>query len=280
MAGRRRSRPAADIRLGLRFRRQESFRPRNRLRAVIPWNNRRESYQPLALEVHLEDPRERLLEELADRQKELQHRPQDGMLQLQIGRLLSRLERDTKARAALEAAMESGALFEGAIDLSACEVRLEHWTAALAVLERALSAPALSPAQQGLLSNALAWYLSLAPPGFRNPARAIDCVHRALEVEPDNLAYINTLGLALYRQGEPALASQALKISLRGSPAAFFDLCCLALCYQSSGESDIAADFASRADYLFETHREEWPRQERIEFQWLRAEYPQGVRPP
>src|SRR5262249_31382894 len=134
--------------------------------------------------------------------------------------------------------------------------------------------------QQGLMYNALAWYLSLAPAECRNPQRALECAHRALELEPANLAYVNTLGLALHRQRESPLAIEALKLSLRGSSQPVFDLYGLALCHQAAGDARRAADFASRADYQFETHATEWSRQEQMELKWLRDEYLRGVERP
>ena len=126
--------------------------------------------------------------------------------------------------------------------------------------------------------NALAWYLSLAPVDFRNPQRALECAHRALALEPGNLAYVNTLGLAFYRQGEFPLAVEALKLSLRGSSQPVFDLCGLALCHQRAGEARLAADFATRAEYLFTTHGADWSRQDQIEYERLRDEYQSGVK--
>jgi WD40 repeat protein len=232
----------------------------------------------LALDIRLEDPEARLVDELTQRRDELQDRPGDVLLHLQIGRLLTRLGRDREALSALVAAVESGAALAAVLEQAACEARLAHWAEALAVLERTLAGPSLAPAQQGLVCNALAWYLCLAPPEFRNPQRALECAHRALELEPANLAYVNTLGLALYRQQELPLAIEALKLSLHGSSQPVFDLYGLALCQQAAGDARLAAEFATRAEYLFETHGTEWSRQEQIEMKWLRDEYRRGVR--
>jgi serine/threonine protein kinase/WD40 repeat protein/tetratricopeptide (TPR) repeat protein len=228
---------------------------------------------PLALEIRLEDSRQRLLDELRQCQNELQSRPQDGTLQLQLGRLLTRLGRDEEARGALVAAVESGESFAALHELAACCVRLERWPDALAAAQRILALPSLSSAQQGLGLNALAWYLTLAPEELRNPERATECVHRALELEPENMAYVNTLGMALYRQHELALAIEAFRTSLRRTSLPVFDLLGLALCYQSAGDFGRAADFFSRADYLRETHASGWSRQEQIELDRLREEY-------
>jgi tetratricopeptide (TPR) repeat protein len=133
--------------------------------------------------------------------------------------------------------------------------------------------------QTALLCNNLAWTLSLAPPEFRNPSQAVEFAHRALELEPANLNYFNTLGLALCRQGELPLAIETLKLSLRGSSMPIFDLYVLALCYQSAGNLRSAADHAARANYLFEAQEKTWNRHARMELQQLREEYARGLKP-
>jgi len=125
----------------------------------------------------------------------------------------------------------------------------------------------------------MAWYFSLAPAEYRDPQRAVEYAHRALALEPQNLNFVNTLGIALYQKGELPLAIEALKLSLRGSSQPVFDLYGLALCHQSAGDTRRAAQFAGRAAYLLETHRAEWGRQEHLEAQRLQEDYLRGVKP-
>jgi len=165
------------------------------------------------------------------------------------------------------------------IELSACEIRLGNWKEGLAVLERELADPGLSPARSAILYNQIAWHLSLAPPEFRDPKRAIVFVHKALELDAERIPYLDTLGLALYRQRELPLAIETLRSCLRTAVRPDFDLYVLALCFQATGEARRAADFASRADYLLDLQAESIDRQRRAELLSLREEYVRGLAP-
>ena len=90
---------------------------------------------------------------------------------------------------------------------------------------------------------------------------------------PANLNFLNTLGMAFYRQGELSTAIEMLKITLRGSSQPAFDLYILALCYQALGDAALAADFASRAEYLLETQEKSLGRQQLDELLQFRREF-------
>ena len=230
----------------------------------------------LSLRVLLPDERERTVAELTECESALQATPREPMLQLRHGRLLRQLERDCEAREALAGAVERDAPVEASIELAECEIRLQHWTQGLAVLEKALTRDTLSRKDAANLSNEIAWHLSLAPPEGRSPATAVEYAHRALQLEPANLNYLNTLGFALFRRGELPSAIETLKLSLHGSSLPALDLYLLALCHQRAGDGQRAQDCADQAEYLFETHGETWRRQVRLELLQFRQEFERG----
>jgi tetratricopeptide (TPR) repeat protein len=63
--------------------------------------------------------------------------------------------------------------------------------------------------------NNLAWLLATCPQtDLRDPKRAVDCAHRAVELEPHNGNFWNTLGVAYYRTGDWTRADQAIRRSI------------------------------------------------------------------
>ncbi len=63
-------------------------------------------------------------------------------------------------------------------------------------------------------SNDLAWHLTTYEPEIRLPSQAIRLANRAIEIEPGNFMYWNTLGVAHYRNGDFAAAIESLNKSL------------------------------------------------------------------
>jgi WD40 repeat protein/Tfp pilus assembly protein PilF len=225
----------------------------------------------LSLAIDPGDADQQLLDELARSRSALADRPADGELLLRTGRLLCRLGRDDEARPVFSAAI-TAALPAASIELAACEMRGERWEAALEVLDRALSQPALAPALSASLCNTLAWFLSLAPAELRDPQKALALARRAIELDPGNRKHLAVLGLAFYRLGEHSLAVETLKLSLRDSNSPVFDLYVLALCQRAMRDAGSAADYTSRAEYLRETHSAEWSVPQRAELQRIREE--------
>jgi serine/threonine protein kinase/WD40 repeat protein len=246
---------------------------------LTPPDARTAGAQRISLEVQTDIADDRLIDDLAVATEAAQAQPDNGDLQWRCGRLLARLQRLAEARDALTRAVARGAPRAALIELAACDVQLNHWAEGIALIERVLTEPALSPADTAALSNTLAWYLGLAPPELRDPPKSLQYVHRALQFAPANLAYINTLGLALYRQGELATAIETLKVSLRGSSDPMFDLYLLALCHQARGELAMAADYAARAEYLFGQQELSLSRQQRGELLQFRHEFQNPATP-
>jgi tetratricopeptide (TPR) repeat protein len=94
--------------------------------------------------------------------------------------------------------------------------------------------------------NTNAWRLLNGPPGDRDPARALVLIRKALAMQPDDAMFMNTYGVALYRNGLYADAVTALEKSLvvgKGQWDAF-DLFFLAMARHRLGDTSQArADF-------------------------------------
>ena len=232
---------------------------------------------PFSLVIDAGDADQQIVDELARCRSSLTDRPADADLLLRTGRLLCRLGRDDEARDVLAAAVD-GHLPSASIELAACEIRCDRWPAAFETLNRALAWPSLTPAQSASLCNTFAWFLSLAPADLREPQKALNLAHRAIELEPGKRNYLTALGLAFHRLGEHSLAVQTLKLSLPDSGTPAFDLSVLALCEQAMGDARRAADFASRAEYLHETYSAEWNAAQRAELRRVREEVNEALK--
>jgi WD40 repeat protein len=97
--------------------------------------------------------------------------------------------------------------------------------------------------------NHFAWGLVIAPGSTCDSQRALSLARRAVELDPTQGYYLNTLGVALYRAGRYAEAIAALKKSLaanRGQIAAF-DLFFLAMAHHRLAHRAEARDCFDRA---------------------------------
>jgi tetratricopeptide (TPR) repeat protein len=105
--------------------------------------------------------------------------------------------------------------------------------------------------------NNLAWQLLVGPKELRDPKVALPLARKAVELEPQNNLYVNTLGVALYRNGEFQEAIPVLQKSLTAGTGAAdaFDLIFLAMCYHCLGEPAKARDHYDRAAAWFEQRR-------------------------
>jgi tetratricopeptide (TPR) repeat protein len=87
-------------------------------------------------------------------------------------------------------------------------------------------------------NNNLAWLLVAGPKELRDARAALELARKVAEHEPRHFLYLNTLGVALYRNGKYTEAISVLEKSLaagRGSSDAF-DLFFLAMCHHQLGE--------------------------------------------
>jgi serine/threonine protein kinase/WD40 repeat protein len=97
--------------------------------------------------------------------------------------------------------------------------------------QAALKSANESPQADAQQLNNLAWQLATAPPGLRDPERALELAHRAIALAPGTAIYLNTLGVAQYRVGQFAEAITTVEKSLAVGKGEFaaFDLVFLAM---------------------------------------------------
>lgn len=113
--------------------------------------------------------------------------------------------------------------------------------------DRAAADKLLPRSAQGL--NNRAWRLLTGPLGQRDPKRALELIRKAIAGEGDEKAYLNTLGVALYRNGRWTEAIATLEKSLAAGKGQHdgFDLLFLAMCHARLGEPAKAKDCFDRA---------------------------------
>jgi tetratricopeptide (TPR) repeat protein len=142
----------------------------------------------------------------------------------------------------IKAYPQGTALYERRAD---CYEALGQAEKAAADREKALKLGANDP----IRLNQRAWRLVTAPPGKRDPAQALALIQKALEREPDNVHFLNTLGVVQYRSGQYAAAVLSLEKSLasgKGESDAF-DFFFLAMCHAKLGDAAKAKDCFDRA---------------------------------
>jgi WD40 repeat protein len=112
-------------------------------------------------------------------------------------------------------------------------------------------------------NNNLAWLLVTGPIELRDAQSALPLARKAAEKEPKNAFYLNTLGVALYRNGQYAEAISVLQKSLAASRGSCdgFDLFFLAMCHHWLGQAAKAKDCYDRAL--------NWVKKNRFSSDWL-----------
>jgi tetratricopeptide (TPR) repeat protein len=113
--------------------------------------------------------------------------------------------------------------------------------------DRAAAAKWLPRSARGL--NNRAWELVTGPPGKRDLKKGLELIRKAVEIEPDEPTYQNTLGVALYRNSRwtEAIAALEKSLALGKGQAEGFDLFFLAMCHAKLGASAKAKDCFDRA---------------------------------
>jgi len=116
---------------------------------------------------------------------------------------------------------------------------------AIAAYQKAI---ALDP-EFALGHNGLAWVLTTCPDEkLRDPGAALALVTKAVELDPQNGAYVNTLGVACYRTGDFDAAVSALEQSMKlrkGGDS--FDWFFLAMAEWQLGNKDTAREWYEKA---------------------------------
>ncbi len=121
--------------------------------------------------------------------------------------------------------------------------------------------------------NGRAWRLLTGPPDEQDPARALELAKMIVERMPNSHDYLNTLGLAQFRNGLYGESIATLEHGLRAGKGEFeaFDLVFLAMCQAKLGDSPKARDCFDRAVKWIETHKD-LSAQHKEEFNAFRAE--------
>jgi eukaryotic-like serine/threonine-protein kinase len=145
-----------------------------------------------------------------------------------------------------------------------------HHEEVLNAFRRAVSS---NPTDPGT-NNELAWFLVTAPPNLRKPKEALELARKSVELAPDKPLYLNTLGVALYRNDKLREAVPVLEQSLRESNGQHdaFDLYFLSMCHYRLGESRLALDCFARAIQWRLNHNKTLSKQWADELTAFRAE--------
>jgi tetratricopeptide (TPR) repeat protein len=169
------------------------------------------------------------------------HRPRYGRAQVNI-RLGRHAEVADDLTAVLRRFPEDAELYE---QRAACYAALGD--KAKEAADRATAARWLPRSAKGL--NNRAWLLVAGPPGERDVKKGLELIRKAIEIEPNEPTYQNTLGVALYRNSRWTEAIAALEKSLAAGKGKSdgFDLFFLAMCHAKLGDAAKAKDYFDRA---------------------------------
>jgi Tfp pilus assembly protein PilF len=153
--------------------------------------------------------------------------------------------------------------------------RAKKHTESLAALRQAIQ----TDPSHARAHNDLAWQLLAGPKELRDPKSALPLARKAVELAPKQSDYLNTLGVALYSNGEPREAVAVLEKSLtagqgqRDAVALFF----LAMGHARLGDAAKAKDCYDRAVKWTEARKDLSP-EHREELTAFRAEVEEVLR--
>ncbi len=154
----------------------------------------------------------RLEEALACYQRALEIDASDALVHLNVGDVLRGLGHDVEAIASYrEAIRHDPGLLAAHHHLGLALLAVGELDLAIESLRHVVE---VGPDEAAVL-NELAWALATHPrPEARRPAEAVELAHRAVALEAGVGTYWNTLGVALFRAGDPAACIDALEESM------------------------------------------------------------------
>jgi serine/threonine protein kinase/WD40 repeat protein/tetratricopeptide (TPR) repeat protein len=126
-----------------------------------------------------------------------------------------------------------------------CQDALGKATLAKADRERAIKLAA----RGAPLKNNDAWKLVTGPVGQRDPAKALKLIWEAIDEQPENAIFLNTLGVVQYHNGQYQQAVATLEKSLAAGQGEYdaFDLFFLAMSHVKLGDKKKAKEYFDRA---------------------------------
>jgi serine/threonine protein kinase/WD40 repeat protein len=144
---------------------------------------------------------------------------------------------------------------------------------------KVMGAEQVDPDPMGL--NSRAWQLVTGPADQRDAAEALKLIQKAVQHQPENAFFLNTLGVVQYRNGQYARAAATLEKSLAAGKgqADAFDLFFLALCHARLGDPARAKGCFDRAVQWVEAQKNLQPHQVE-ELKAFRAEAEAELRAP
>jgi serine/threonine protein kinase/WD40 repeat protein/Flp pilus assembly protein TadD len=197
-------------------------------------------------------------EAAADATRYLEKYPDDNYVRRLRATANHNRKHDDEAAADLTALLAASPLDADLYERRAdCYEALGQAAKAAADRETALKLAANDPRRL----NNQAWRLVMGPKEQRDPARALALLQQAIEREPENDVFLNTLGVAQYRNGKYAAASHTLEKSLTigKSRSDGLNLFFLAMCHAKLDDADRAKDCFDRAVKWTETQKEPSP---------------------
>jgi len=123
----------------------------------------------------------------------------------------------------------------------------QNWALFRAALERALQIDQAN----AHIQNELAWFLSTCPDvNHRDGAHACELASMAVDTEPTNAAYRNTLGVSQYRAGQWQEAIETLHKAEELEPGTYFgqNAFFIAMAHQQLGHQEPAREWIDKAN--------------------------------
>jgi len=132
---------------------------------------------------------------------------------------------------------------------------------------------ATNPSDPGACNN-LAWALAAGPTALRNAKEAVELAERAVQIQPDNRYYANTLAVAYYRDGQfdKSVPRFEANIQNRADAMVCFDLYFLAMAQHQLDDKEKAEATLRRSIQVHRQRAAEFSREHAIEARGIRAE--------
>jgi serine/threonine protein kinase/WD40 repeat protein/tetratricopeptide (TPR) repeat protein len=164
-----------------------------------------------------------------------------------------------------------------------CRLQLGDFDAGIADLERSLELNPQQPDLKKFLArqyNNRAWRLLIGPAAERDPLRALRLSEMAVNADPEEQHFVNTLGVAQFRLGryQDASASLQKSLSMGTGVNAAFDLYFLSMCSAEMRDRDKAQEWFDRAVRAHEDNRGRLSKTQQDDLNQIRVESEAALR--